>query len=211
MKQRQKKAMRKTIFLFVTLCSILVFISIVSETRDQHHVSEEKEEKIDRPSISDDVLKYESQIEKYAEKYNVEAYKDVLMAIMMQESGGRGDDPMQASESYCGEIDCIEDRETSIKHGVHIFADTLDQADGDVRLAVQSYNFGKGFIDYVEDKSGSYTQDKAINFSKKMYKDAPDRSDYTCLREEAEQHDACYGDIYYVRDVMKYRNVIEKL
>src|SRR5699024_9929956 len=98
----------------------------------KHHDTEEEP---DRLLISDDVMAYESLVEEYAKKYDVESYQDVLLAIMMQESSGHGDDPMQASESYCGEIGCIDDPEVSIKQGVHYFAEAIDRADGDVRLA----------------------------------------------------------------------------
>ena len=35
----------------------------------------------------------------------------MYFAMMMQESGGRGDDPMQSSESLCGKVGCINDPE----------------------------------------------------------------------------------------------------
>lgn len=203
MKRNRKKAIKRALGLFIVLCGIFVFISLA--TTKQH----DPDFQINRSLISKQVLDYEPLVDKYAEKYGVEDYKDVLLAMMMQESGGRGNDPMQSSESYCGKIGCIDDPELSIKQGVHYFANTIDAADGDVELAIQSYNFGKGFINYVQGKSGSYTQEEAIDFSKKMYKDAKDKSNYTCLRKEAKQYDACYGDIYYARDVMKYKQELE--
>ena len=50
-------------------------------------------------SLSDEVIAYEDTIRKYAKKYDIEDYVTLLQAIMMQESGGKGNDPMQASES----------------------------------------------------------------------------------------------------------------
>ncbi len=155
--------------------------------------------------LSEDVWSYKPVVETYAEQYGVSEHVDVLLAMMMQESGGRGNDPMQSSESYCGSRGCIDDPELSIKQGVRYFSHTLEAANGDVKLAIQSYNFGKGFIDYVKANSGTYSQDAAIAFSQQMYKTASDKSKYSCLRESAEQYDACYGDIYYVRDVLEYR------
>ncbi|MBP2076305.1 lysozyme family protein [Oceanobacillus polygoni] len=158
--------------------------------------------------ISEEVRNYEPLIQTYAKEYGIEDYVDVLQAMMMQESGGRGNDPMQSSESYCGKIGCIKDPELSIKQGVYYFSKTLEDADGDLELAIQSYNFGRGFIDYVQAESRSYSQDIAIAFSKEMYENASDPSVYTCRREEAKQYDACYGDIYYVRSVMQYKDVL---
>lgn len=56
-------------------------------------------------NINARVLKYKSEIEKWTAKsqngyIDVSDYENVLLAIMMTESGGNGNDPMQASE--CG-------------------------------------------------------------------------------------------------------------
>lgn len=48
--------------------------------------------------VSEDVLKYGNLVEKYAEKYGISNFTDVINAVMMAESGGRGADVMQASE-----------------------------------------------------------------------------------------------------------------
>lgn len=50
-------------------------------------------------SLSDEVIAYEDTIRKCAKEYDIEDYVILLQAIMMQESGGKGNDPMQASES----------------------------------------------------------------------------------------------------------------
>lgn len=154
--------------------------------------------------LSDSVRQYEEEVEKYAAEEGIEGQTEVLLALMMQESGGRGEDPMQASESYCGEVGCIEDPEVSIRQGVSYFATTLEKADGDVKLALQAYNFGAGFIDYVMNRGGEYTQELAISFSAEKYEELKDTGEYSCIREEAEQYDACYGDIYYVDAVLDY-------
>lgn len=141
----------------------------------------------------------------YASEYNIEQYTDVLLAIMLQESGGRGDDPMQASESLCGEIGCIKDPHQSIEQGVKYFAAALEKADGDLALAVQSYNFGLGFIDYVRETTGELNEEVIIEFSQMMYERAEDPSLYSCLRKEAKQYNACYGDILYAEEVLSYK------
>ena len=48
--------------------------------------------------VSEDVLKYRNLVEKYAEKYGISNFTDVINAVMMAESGGRSADVMQASE-----------------------------------------------------------------------------------------------------------------
>ena len=123
---------------------------------------------------------------------------------MMQESGGKGDDPMQASESLCGFVGCITDPEESIEQGVKYFAQVLENAEGDIKLALQSYNFGGGFINFVLERGGTYTQDLAIEFSAMKYDELKHTGLYSCVRPEAIPLGACYGDIYYVDAVLRY-------
>ena len=49
-------------------------------------------------ALSQEVLSYTATIQKYANQYGIPEYVSVIQAIMMQESGGRGTDPMQSSE-----------------------------------------------------------------------------------------------------------------
>ncbi|WP_318936954.1 lysozyme family protein [Oceanobacillus halotolerans] len=200
MKRKTKKAMKQALLIPIMLSIVFVVVSFLAM-----HQSNERSEPI---LLSEEVENHQQTVEKYAKQYGVSEYVDVILAMMMQESSGRGKDPMQASESYCGERHCIQDPELSIRQGVKYFSQNLQEADGDIELAVQAYNFGKGFIDYVKKETGSYSQDIAIDFSQQMYQNAPNKSIYTCLREEAKQYNACYGDIYYVRDVMAYKDVI---
>ena len=76
----------------------------------------------------------------------------------MHESGGKGSDPMQASEfryntKYPKKPGGIKDPEYSIRCGVHYLSDNLDAAkakspvDMDrIKLALQGYNYGSGYI-----------------------------------------------------------------
>ncbi len=155
-------------------------------------------------NLSKEVLSHKPVVEQYASEYGVEDYVGIILALMMQESGGRGDDPMQASESLCGSVGCITDPEVSIKQGVKYFSQVLDRAGGDVKLALQSYNFGSGFINYVMDRGGKYTQELAIEFSAMKYEELKHTGIYSCVRPEAVQYNACYGDIYYVDAVLRY-------
>ncbi len=47
--------------------------------------------------LSQEVLAYTSTIQRYASQYGIPEYVASIQAIMMQESGGRGTDPMQSS------------------------------------------------------------------------------------------------------------------
>lgn len=156
LKKKTRKAIKKTAMIAIFLCSIFVVISVLSY---------EKPSKQSHPKISEEVENYRPLVEDYANEYEVSDYVDVILGMMMQESGGRGNDPMQSSESYCGERGCIEDPKLSIKQGVYYFAKNLSDANGDLGLAIQSYNFGSGFIDYAREQSGDYSQEMAIDFS----------------------------------------------
>ena len=48
--------------------------------------------------VSAEVEAYEPLIQKYAKQYGIPEYVELIKAVMMQESGGRGLDPMQAAE-----------------------------------------------------------------------------------------------------------------
>lgn len=201
MKKQHKKSISIRIMTLILVISVvLIGVSLYTD-KDQL-----KDGTITRYMFTNKVNQYRPLVQQYAQEYEVEAHVDVLLAMMMQESGGRGADPMQSSESLCGVVGCIDDPEQSIEQGVAYFSKNLTAANGDIELAVQAYNFGIGFVQYVQQHEDNFTQDLAIQFSQEMYEKAEDKSIYTCLREEAKEYDACYGDIYYARDVMKYKN-----
>lgn len=154
--------------------------------------------------VSAEVEQYRGAIQAELDKHGKGEHTDLLLALMMQESGGRGNDPMQASESKCGYIGCITSPQESIEYGVKHFLSVMAQAKNDVKLTLQSYNFGGGFINYVLENGGSYTKELAISFSQMMYQKLAHTGIYKCHRPFAIQHSACYGDIEYVDAVLKY-------
>lgn len=202
MKRNTKKALKRTFIITGVMVGVFILVSILAIRLTENEFN------ISRPLINEKVWNYKPVVEKYAKQYDVTEYVDVLLAMMMQESGGRGNDPMQSSESYCGKRGCIDRPELSIKQGVYYFSQAINEADGDLKMAIQSYNFGRGFIDYANKKTGTYSIEVAIDFSQKMYRTADNQAIYTCLREEAKQYNACYGDIYYVRDVMQFKQKV---
>ncbi len=154
--------------------------------------------------VSADVERYRDSVQNELDKHGKGEHVDLLLALMMQESGGKGNDPMQASESKCGRIGCITNPSESIRYGVEHFLSVMAQANNDIQLTLQSYNFGGGFIDYVLENGGSYTKELAISFSQMMYKKVAHTGIYKCHRPSAIEHQACYGDIEYVDAVLKY-------
>ena len=130
--------------------------------------------------VSAEVEAYTPIIRIYAQQYGVGEYVELIKAIMMQESGGRGLDPMQASESgyntrYPHSPNAITDPEYSIDVGVQTIADSLQQADvespidmDNIKLALQGYNYGNGFISWARANYGRYSTIAAIEFSDMM-------------------------------------------
>lgn len=127
--------------------------------------------------VSAEVEAYTPIIRMYANQYGIGEYVELIKAVMMQESGGQGLDPMQASESghntrYPRTPNAITDPEYSIDVGVQTVADSLQQAEVEspvdmenIRLALQGYNFGNGFIPWARENYGGYSAIAAIEFS----------------------------------------------
>lgn len=201
MKKRKLRVFRTMIFALVMFICLIAAVNWVMDFA----LNSDKGEEDRTPLVSEQVLDYEPLVARYAKEKGITDYTDVIMAIMMQESGGRGKDPMQSSESSCGKPGCIKNPEQSVKAGVAHFANMLNEANGDLELAVQSYNFGRGFIAFAKQEAGGYTQEAAIDFSKEMYAKVKDKEKYRCIRPDSKKFDACYGDIYYVKSVMAYR------
>lgn len=151
--------------------------------------------------VSPEVEAYTPVIKKYADEYGIPQYTELIKAVMMQESGGKGSDPMQASEcryntKYPKKPNGIKDPEYSIRCGVHYLSDNLDAAkakspvDMDrIKLALQGYNFGSGYISWAVKRYGGYSYSGAIEFSEKQ--------------AEKNGWDS-YGDPNYVENVLRY-------
>ena len=127
--------------------------------------------------VSAEVEAYEPLIQKYAKQYGIPEYVELIKAVMMQESGGRGLDPMQAAEGsfntrYPHEPNGIQDPEYSIECGVQELKAALISAEVEnpidmehIKLALQGYNFGNGYISWAKTNYGGYSYANAVEFS----------------------------------------------
>ena len=127
--------------------------------------------------VSAEVEAYEPLIQKYAKQYDIPEYVELIKAVMMQESGGRGLDPMQAAEGsfntrYPHEPNGIKDPEYSIECGVQELKAALISAEVEnpidmehIKLALQGYNFGNGYISWAKTNYGGYSYANAVEFS----------------------------------------------
>ena len=127
--------------------------------------------------VSAEVEAYDPLIRQYAKQYCIPEYVELIKAVMMQESGGRGLDPMQAAEGsfntkYPHEPNGIKDPEYSIQCGVQELKAALTSAEVEspidmerIKLALQGYNFGNGYISWAKSKYGGYSYANAVEFS----------------------------------------------
>ena len=127
--------------------------------------------------VSAEVEAYDPLIRQYAKQYGIPEYVELIKAVMMQESGGRGLDPMQAAEGsfntkYPHEPNGIKDPEYSIQCGVQELKAALTSAEVEspidmerIKLALQGYNFGNGYIPWAKSKYGGYSYANAVEFS----------------------------------------------
>ena len=151
--------------------------------------------------VSAEVEAYEPLIQKYAKQYGIPEYVELIKAVMMQESGGRGLDPMQAAEGsfntrYPHEPNGIKDPEYSIQCGVQELKAALISAEVEnpidmehIKLALQGYNFGNGYISWAKTNYGGYSYANAVEFS---------------TMQAARLGWDSYGDTQYPAHVLRY-------
>lgn len=198
-------------FLFIPLViTFVILIAVIATPSLMDMLNEEdRSYEIEFGSLSELVLAYEPIVREFAKQEGIEEYVPVILAIMMQESGGNGNDPMQVSEAVCGSIGCIKSPMESIEHGVKNFKKLLEKANGDLMLTLQAYNFGSYFIDWVKERGGKYTQELATQFSREMYQKEVSRGRggmYSCAIGNAKELGSCFGDYLYVQHVLRYLN-----
>lgn len=152
-------------------------------------------------TVSAEVLAYSDTIEKYAKQYDMEDYVVIIQAVMMQESGGKGNDPMQSSEcpineKYPNTPNSITDPEYSIEVGIKYLsscfkeAKVKDPSDAEhIYLALQGYNYGNGYISWAVTNFGGYSKANAKVFANEQ-----------CAKLGV----SAYGDPDYVDHVMRY-------
>ncbi|MDD3361831.1 MAG: bifunctional lytic transglycosylase/C40 family peptidase [Hespellia sp.] len=145
------------------------------------------------------VEQWRDDVEKYARKYGVEEYVELLLAMIAQESGGDADrypDIMQSSESAGDSPNTISDPQASLDQGIKYFASLVEAgkaAGVDTDTIIQSYNFGGGYITYVSNNyNKKHSEEAARAFSSMM---------------AARMGWSNYGDVKYVEHVRSFMNM----
>ncbi|MCI7813930.1 MAG: lysozyme family protein [Lachnospiraceae bacterium] len=156
---------------------------------------------------------YRSEVEMVAEKYGMTPYVDLIMAVMMQESGGRSLDVMQCAEGVVNTLyphvpNGITDPSYSIDCGIQELKYALEKVEcknprdiEKIKIALQGYNFGiDGFLAFLQEKGDvrwteEYAQEYARQASGEVLRDA---SDAETMGPWA------YGDQYYPLHVLRF-------
>lgn len=98
------------------------------------------------------VMKYQTLVREVLDERDTAANEELVLAMIYTETKGKDTDVMQSSESATGQTNAIRDNKESIRQGVQTLSDNLELASKkkvDVWTAVQAYNFGQAYIDYV--------------------------------------------------------------
>ena len=194
----QIKRLRKLITIviafsiFFSACYVVATIQAFASCILPVNIQAEAGEKTD---LSAQVESFRGLVIILCKKYEMDDYADLILAMIQQESGGNGIDVMQCAESGLAEI---TSQEISIDTGIRYFKSLLQSAgvssinDTDkIKLALQSYNFGGGFIDYASQRGG-YNMNNVYSFQE-MMKNRLGWSNY--------------GDAQYVPHVWRYYDV----
>ena len=192
----------------VVIIAAVIITTSVTHKRRMARVNE------DAVAVSEIVMQYEPAVDEYAAKYGIAEYKEYLLAIIEVETGGYGSpDVMQSSESIGLSPGTLQN-ERSVEQGCAHFAECIELAqeqECDLRTAVQSYNYGKGFVSYVAEHGGEYSPELAEEFA------AEQSGGQTVSFSEPIAVKANggwryrYGNMFYVPMVEQYVSIIREL
>lgn len=199
--RRQKKLLAGLVGAFVLL-AICLLVSLIPRRADKLQINAACEA-------------YRPQVEEAAARYGMSDYVDLILALMMQESSGKGPDVMQAAEGayntrYPQVPNGITDAAYSIECGIQELKYAMEKAGVTsptdmerIELALQAYNFGADvYFSYLEQHGHSvWTQESAEAFAQ-MASGGVERTEDNPLRDPAGPWN--YGDQRYPEHVLRY-------
>ena len=143
------KILRKLIFLILLILVCYKFIQV-------HHDVKQ-------------VMNYRTLVREVLDEQDTVANEELVLAMIYTATKGKVSDVMQSSESMTGQKNSILNNKESIRQGVQTLSTNLNLAQKkrvDVWTAVQAYNFGRSYIDYIAKHGGENTIDLAKKYSK---------------------------------------------
>lgn len=223
-KNTRRKQYHRMLIMVRIICvlSIIAFCCIPDREKPvsvEENVLEETTKELQLPTIrraekeiNERCESYRTQVEQMAARYGIPQYTDLLMALMMQESAGKGLDIMQSSEGafntrYPRVPDGITDISYSIECGVQELKEALVKAGVEgpddiprIEQALQAYNFGIRYLDFSEEKGVTEWNEEIASEYAKMASNGRTR----------DEHDSKmmgkwdYGDQFYPEHVLRY-------
>ena len=195
--------------IFPVLFSIVLFFGILISGEDDDS-SNSYSTVYSGMNLSADVLKHQPMVEKYARENGISEYVNVLLAIIQVESGGTATDVMQSSESLGLPPNSL-DTESSIKQGCKYFSSLLsscqNQGIEDLNVAIQSYNYGIGYVGYVAENGKKHSFNLAENFAREKSggKKVPYNNPIAVDKNGGWRF--AYGNMFYCEVVNQYLTV----
>ena len=115
------------------------------------------------------VMTYQPMVREILSERDTPANEELVLAMIYTETKGKEGDVMQSSESASGSTNTINDNVSSIRQGIQTLTDNLYLAQNkgvDVWTAVQAYNFGPSYIDFIAQNGKENTLALAKRYSR---------------------------------------------
>lgn len=117
------------------------------------------------------VLTYRPLVQEVLRDSQSELDENLILAMIYTESKGKTVDILQASESLSGQQGTITDSRDSLRQGIAFLTTNLDYAEEvgtDFWSAIQAYNYGTAYIDYVATQGRVSTVPLALTYSQEV-------------------------------------------
>lgn len=204
-KTKKKRQIQRNFNIIMLIFSVFLIFLMVDRFLGLFNENNVKLNVIQQNSMGE-VSRYTPLIREELEIVGLEQHTVTVAALMMQESKGRGGDPMQASESAGLAPNTIQDPEQSIKQGIKYFQKSMtygEQKQVDFPAIIQAYNMGIGYIDFVAANGGQHSEELAKQFSMIQVEKNPQT--YNCGGDKNNfRYPFCYGDFTYSTKVATY-------
>ena len=145
--------------LFPILFSLVLFFGVLISA-DSDDENSNFSSGITGMNLSAEVLKHQPMVEKYAREYGISEYVNVLLAIIQVESGGTAEDVMQSSESLGLPPQLFRYGKLNQAGGGYFascFLPAKIKVSTILNVAIQSYNYGGGYVDMWQEKGKKHT------------------------------------------------------
>ncbi|VSO75006.1 pneumococcal vaccine antigen A [Streptococcus pneumoniae] len=115
------------------------------------------------------VMTYQPMVREILSEKDTPANEELVLAMIYTETKGKEGDVMQSSESASGSTNTINDNASSIRQGIQTLTGNLYLAQKkgvDIWTAVQAYNFGPAYIDFIAQNGKENTLALAKQYSR---------------------------------------------